>query len=282
MGLASSKQRPLAIRPTTKKEFFSTIAKQNNRIFKTLVAKDERVYNSMNAARRYNTTAPLPSDLDKSDQKTTVKVVNLDTFDCAEQLTREGRQNVTCLNMANSLHPGGGYLNGSGAQEEALCRRSTLYITIRPERLLHPIPPHGGIFSPNVLIFRTSDDTKCQLLQSEQQWWTSVISVAAVEMPRLTPEKDDYANEEDRESTRERIKAILRIAAMNGKRNLVLGALGAGAFGNPPKAVARIFKETFQEEEFTGRFEGVWFAVIERGGSENYSVFKEILDGMEF
>lgn len=86
----------------------------------------------------------------------------------------------------------------------------------------------------------------------------------------------------DYNSTIERVRTILRIAVVEGRQNLVLGSLGCGAFHNPPKSVARIFKMVFGEEEFRGRFMGVWFAVIERGGSENYEVFKEILDGMEF
>jgi hypothetical protein len=35
------------------------------------------------------------------------------------------------------------------------------------------------------------------------------------------------------------------------------------------------------EEEFRGRFEGVWFAVIERGGTGKFAIFKDVLDGLE-
>ena len=80
----------------------------------------------------------------------------------------------------------------------------------------------------------------------------------------------------------EKIRTILRIAAHEGRRNLVLGAFGCGAFGNPPTAVAGFFKDVLQEIEFRGRFEVVWFAVIERSGSQNFAIFKDALDGMEF
>jgi uncharacterized protein (TIGR02452 family) len=271
-------------RQQTKRQFFAQIARENRRLFETLINTDHRVQETYNLARQYPETTPLPP-VEKTEVEAAkpalVKVVSQDTFDCAEKLTREGVENIACLNMANSIHPGGGYLTGASAQEEALCRRSTLYLTIRPSRRLHPIPAHGGIYSPDVLVLRTSDDNRCTLLPEDKRWWTSVISVAGIAGPKLTSDLMDYAMEDERESTRERIKTILRIAAMEKRKNLVLGALGAGAFGNPPRAVARLFKEVFEQEEFKGRFEGIWFAIIERGGSENHDVFKEVLDGME-
>ena len=39
---------------------------------------------------------------------------------------------VCCLNMASHKRPGGGYLNGAGAQEENLFRRSNYYRFLEP------------------------------------------------------------------------------------------------------------------------------------------------------
>jgi uncharacterized protein (TIGR02452 family) len=265
-----------------RRRLFVKVARDNHKIFRSLIQSDSRVNESLKTAELYIHTEPLPpvTNADEDIPKTQVHVVNLDSFDCAEQLTLEGKENITVLNMASVATPGGGYLDGAGAQEEALCRRSTLYITIRRERKFHPIPPHGAIFSPDVLVIRTSDDTQCSLLPEENRWWTSVISAAAIKDPRLTPSKEDYAKEEDRDDARHRIRTILRVAALEGKKNLVLGAFGCGAYGNPTRPVAGLFKGVLKEEEFAKRFEGIWFAVIERGGSENHDVFKEVLDGM--
>jgi uncharacterized protein (TIGR02452 family) len=57
--------------------------------------------------------------------------------------------------------------------------------------------------------------------------------------------------------------------------------LGCGAFKNPPNAVANTFKDVLSEPEFTGWFEGIWFSVIERSGTDNFKIFKKALDGMQ-
>ena len=266
-----------------KRRYFAKIAKENNNaIFPSLIASDPRVKRTLTSSSLYHHTDPLtPVSNAENTPKTPVCVVNLDSFDCAEQLTLEGKQNIAVLNMASSTTPGGGYQSGASAQEEALCRRSTLFITIRRQRGFHPIPRHGAIYSPDVLVLRTSDDAQCSLLPDTSRWWTSVISAAAIDRPRLTSSKTDFAKKSDREDTKERIRTVLRVAAQEERKNLVLGAWGAGAFGNPPKAMAGLFKEVLEEVEFSKRFEGIWFAVIERGGSENYAVFKEALDGLE-
>lgn len=267
-----------------RRRFYTQIARENQKsVIPPLIESDPRVNASLTSASLYHHTDPLPPlpSTEGDPLKASIHVVNLDSYDCAESLTREGKQDIVVLNMASSTTPGGGYLSGAGAQEEALCRRSTLYITIRRQRGFHPIPPRGAIYSPDVLVFRTSDDKQCSLLPEADRWWTSVVSVAAINRPKLSRFEDDYAKDADRDDMKERIKTMLRVSALEKRKNLVLGAFGCGAFMNPPNIVAALFKAVLEEEEFKGRFEGIWFAVIERGGSGNFSVFKEVLDGLE-
>jgi uncharacterized protein (TIGR02452 family) len=211
---------------------------------------------------------------------TPVLVVPFDSLDCAESLVCEGKKNIAVLNMANADVPGGSYFDGAGAQEEALCRRSTLFMTLHGQRNFYPIPAHGAIYSPDVLILRKSDQDNCAILLPSERFWTSFISVAAIVRPRLKRTGDDFADREDRKETKERIRTLFRVAVFESRKNLVLGALGCGAFRNPPEAVAELFKEVLTEGEFVGRFEGIWFAIIERAGSQNFEVFKGILDGL--
>jgi uncharacterized protein (TIGR02452 family) len=180
--------------------------------------------------------------------------------------------------MANETTPGGGYLTGAGAQEEALCRRSSLYATIGPGHGFHPIRQPGAIFSPDVLVMRKSDEQGCEQLHPGQMWWTSVITVAAVFRPPLSISGTDFARMEDKEEMRARIKTLFRVIVWSGKKSLVLSALGCGAFGNPPEAVAQLFKEVLQEDEFCGRFQGIWFAILDRKGSRNFQAFGKVFD----
>ena len=86
-----------------------------------------------------------------------------------------------------------------------------------------------------------------------------------------------------------KIRGALRIAILKGHTKIVLGALGCGAFGNPPEDVARCFVSVFEEREFQGGwFEDIVFAVLDNAkgknggenGQGNYGIFYRALHGM--
>lgn len=68
-----------------------------------------------------------------------------------QRLVNEGRRPLV-LDMANGAVPGGAVLGGSNAQEETLCRQSTLYPALK--KLNYPLPEFGGAFVPHVQFFR--------------------------------------------------------------------------------------------------------------------------------
>jgi uncharacterized protein (TIGR02452 family) len=264
---------------------FVHIANQNRVLIRNLMQGQDqlghRLRYSRTSAALHVRPPPLQTQMYQRRPPTAkVHVVPLDSLDAADILRGKGvpESDIVVLNMANENTPGGWYLTGAGAQEEALCRRSSLYATIGPGHGFHPIRQPGAIFSPDVLVMRKSDEQGCEQLHPYQMWWTSVISVAAVFRPPLSIFGNDFARMEDKEEMRARIKTLFRVIVWSGKKSLVLSALGCGAFRNPPEAVAQLFKEVLQEDEFCGRFQGIWFAILDRRGSRNFQAFGKVFD----
>ncbi|CAJ0540129.1 Ff.00g073960.m01.CDS01 [Fusarium sp. VM40] len=229
--------------------------------------------------------------------KTTIKIVNDDSFNAAISLASSkspssGR--VAVLNMASHSSPGGGWLKGARAQEEALCYRSSLYLSLH--RRYYPWKQRMGLYSPDVVIIRSDQDSGHNLLvpnvQPSDLPVVSILSIAALRTPDVsnvvvnTPggsvTEPIFAKPGDRELTKLKMRLCLRMAAQRNHGLLVLGALGCGAFRNPPKEVARCWLEVLKEPEFQGGWwEEIWFAVFDKRGEGNLEIFEEILDGVE-
>jgi len=267
---------------------FAFIARHNlQTIFPALLSRDPELKNSISRSVHYSGTLPHTgtSTLADSRYQTKFYVVNEDSFDCAEHIVLHDpdvpREGVCVLNMASHMRAGGGWIGGAGAQEEALCRRSTLFLHIegpKNSRDGHPWYPHGptaGTWSEGVLVFRNSDADGNKMLEESETFKCNVVSVAAINGPRLTPDRKSFAKASDAELTRQKIITILRIAKLHGQKVLVLGAFGCGAFHNPPEAIAPIFYDLLTENpEFSHAFEEVWFAIIDRSGSANLRPFR--------
>ncbi|PGH10337.1 hypothetical protein GX51_00094 [Blastomyces parvus] len=231
---------------------------------------------------------------------TKIMVLEADTFDAAIQLFKDSSNNkqssapvtdVAVLNMASDFVPGGGWLSGAQAQEEALCRRSTLTASLQQH--FYPTPSNAVIYSPAVIVFR--DCLKhghglMDLSDPDSLPLVSVISMAALRRPGVIKGPNSllkFASPKDRDLTKEKMRVILRLSAWKRHRKLVLGALGCGAFRNPPEEVADCWAEVFSEPEFCGGWwEKVVFAVIDEmglgaGRHGNKGIFFGRLDGIE-
>ncbi|KAJ4983297.1 mitochondrial chaperone BCS1 [Stagonosporopsis vannaccii] len=192
------------------------------------------------------------------------------------------RGKVGVLNLASDREPGGGWrYTLSKTQEEALCYSSTLYTTLKPE--WYPFPNTGpgscaGIISPNIVVFKDTLDNDLVDLPRKEWRIVAVITVAAPCHPRLTEDGTDFADASQLHDLREKIMLILRLAASNRITKLVLGAMGCGAYGCPPSAVARELKAALAKDEFEGWFETVSFAVFASGpsGRMNFDAFTKV------
>lgn len=113
----------------------------------------------------------------------------------------------------------------------------------------------------------------------------SFISVAGMNRPDV---KDGLIAEYLVEGVKNKIRTILRIGLENGHDSLVLGALGCGAFRNPPRHVARLFHEVIEEEEFFGCYKLLIFAILDDHNAHkthnpegNFKPFAEEFSGMD-
>lgn len=210
------------------------------------------------------------NDVEALQEETVVSVENIDCLLAAEKLQKDG-YNPAVLNMANRSTPGGGVCSGAGAQEENICRRSILYPTLlqfknKLSSEAYPMDRNfGGIYSPNILVVRAEECRGYAWL--EEPFTTSFISVAGINRPSLTLE--GRLTPHMIVGTKNKIRTIFRIGLRHKHDSLVLGALGCGAFRNPPDHIAELFKEVMDEAEFKNKFKRIVFAIIEDHNSHH-------------
>ncbi len=197
------------------------------------------------------------------------------------------------LNFASAANPGGGVRKGSSAQEESLCRISTLYPCLRERRLWDNYysvnrlrcdrrNSDSVIYTPSVIVFR-GDDGEMKM-KDEREWYSvNVLSAAAPDLRDPRPGDSDYGVRRTRITGSEiyalhyrRMKRILEIASGEGNEVIVLGAFGCGAFHNPPDVVARALKTAV--EEYLCFFRTIELAVYTSPArdSRNYSAFHSV------
>lgn len=85
-----------------------------------------------------------------------------------------------------------------------------------------------------------------------------------------------YEHGKDKEMMVLKVRHILQTAKAKGVTHLVLGALGCGAYHNPPEEVARIFKREIcggRGRKGVEGFEEISFAIFDEG--VNLQAFRE-------
>ena len=216
------------------------------------------------------------------------------TFEAARAYTDDGMRTVV-LNFASAIKPGGGVEKGSVAQEEALCKSSTLYFCINTRQMWSEFyQPHREeynylhnddcIYTPNVMVFKSDTSTPSMLPQDE--WYqVNVITCAAPKLWQYTHHSDkpgegyatvEVTDEELRKIHVKRLRRILDIAAANGDEAVILGAFGCGAFHNNPDVVALAASEVI--EDYLHAFRAIEFAIYSTPRRQhNYLTFEQML-----
>ncbi len=227
-----------------------------------------------------------------ADRRGRVRVSRSKTLEAAVLLHKDwpGRK-IAVLNFASATNPGGGVRSGSSAQEESLCRCSTLYPALEQKRmwdlyygvnraLADPLHTDACIYSPGIVICKTDESVPRRLPEGD----FVPIDVITCAAPNLrekpsnayNPDAGDAVSvtpDELYELHLKRARHVLHIAAANGVELLVLGAFGCGAFRNDPNVVAKAYRDALKE--YGGYFDLIEFAVYCREReTENYDAFR--------
>ena len=260
------------------------------------IKTDKELSDSIVKAKK-NTTIFWENDYPEFDQKATcdtVITVSKDrSYEAAMRLDKlMSGSKIAVMNFANAFHAGGGVTKGSSAQEECLCRTSTLYPLLYRRSLRDTFYKHHHtlntskasdalIYTEGVIICKTDEDLPKRMPREE---WVSV-DVITVAAPDLRTKSNIHAAiigngtyMNDAELFGYHVKRAIHImtcAAAKGADTLVLGAFGCGAFQNNPEVVARAYKVAL--DEFPNVFRRIEFAVYcSPRDDTNYQVFNRI------
>lgn len=214
---------------------------------------------------------------------------NMDSFTLARKrytdfsymFTEKGSKGILVLNLANPVNPGGGVRRGAKAQEEDLCRKSSLLLSLEGRdaqkyysynRSLNTyMGSNAIIITPKVEIIK---DDKGGLLDD-----TVIVSVMTCAAPYLKDGFEGLSDQQYKQMVYDRICGMLRCAAFLGYQHLVLGAFGCGAFGNDAKVMSDLFFKALKEFDFDGMkekdmFRRIDFAVLSKDASQyNFKEF---------
>lgn len=252
----------------------------------------------------YHGETPV-SQLDASGPQ--VKLVISDVIDAASRMSARPyivrpnapkdapkAPNVGILSFASQHRPGGGFLDGANSQQEFICCRTTVYATLLDS--FYPLPDIGGVYSPDVMVFRDCTPEANELLKRDR-FFIDVISASMIRFPGDPRTRHDEYYEptctcgisycdRDREIVIRKMKAVMRIAQQKGIERLVLGAWGCGSYGNPVKEIAKLWRKVIsgsvrQRRPNAERWQGikeVVFAIPDRKMAVEFeSVFRDIL-----
>lgn len=261
-----------------------------------VIKKDSTLVESINKSIKnqlfYLNPVDIKSIMPQHDTDCPVTVTRERSIECAMKWVKRDAagSKVAVLNFASATRPGGGVATGSSAQEECICRCTTLYPCLTTKeaevRFYDPHRKNVGplhnddiIYTPDVAIIKNDD---YDLLG--EPLFIDVITCAAPNLREKNVSNYNQEREPAPDISPEELKAlhvararqILNAAVQNFVDVLVLGAFGCGAFRNDPEVVAAAYKEVLPE--YRKYFKAIEFAVYCRGkDTENYEAFKKEL-----
>ena len=219
-----------------------------------------------------SSTADMASDAVTLPIRRKVEITQEDSVDAVFRLASTGSR-VGLLNFASGLHRGGGFDLGASAQEEALCRASTLIAALESTRadlfyernaLAEPLFTDTLIFSPGVPFIRRDGELVADPVLADVFTLAAPRADAAWSRGMAIPATLLY----------DRLSGLLAATQMRSLDHLILGAWGCGAYANDSRAVARAFRSAL--ESSVDAPPSVTFAVLDRSSErEIIGAFEE-------
>jgi uncharacterized protein (TIGR02452 family) len=227
--------------------------------------------------RRESLALPLNS------ASASIEVRNETTLAGAARLLSENpRASLAALNFASAKNPGGGFLNGSEAQEESLARSSALYASLRraPEYYEghrwsnSSLYSDAMILSPGCPVFRDDDG---RLLKFP--FHVTFITSAAPNAGAIARNQPELISEIP-SALAQRAEFVLALAASAGCDSLVLGAWGCGVFNNDADMVAETFANLLTPDGvWTRRFARIVFSILDKNSAqETFTAFQRAFE----
>lgn len=148
---------------------------------------------------------------------------------------------LAVLDFASFVNPGGGYIRGAWAQEEALCAESFLYNVLEKQGDWYGENRRRNI---NCELYRNRGLVvpKVRFTREKLHAYADVLVVAA---PNARRSRQEYHVKDEVlvRAMRERIRFALDAVDALGHKKVVLGAWGCGVFGWETDVVAELFRE---------------------------------------
>ncbi|MCC8041933.1 MAG: TIGR02452 family protein [Oscillospiraceae bacterium] len=231
--------------------------------------------NDIESLRTKNSSSSESIETQAQDTHCAFSCKNSDALVLAQQKYRdleaygERPPKILVLNLASASQAGGQTRKGASAQEEDLCRRTSLLLSLESDNaskyydynnaLKSRMGSNSTILSPYVEVVK--DFSLKSLFQPFQ---ISVMSCAA---PMVRLGLEGMSKQQYEDMLYNRILGMLTVAASQNYRHLILGAFGCGIYGNDAATVSDLFDNAirsfnYREKSSDRLFYSIDFAVL--------------------
>ena len=191
------------------------------------------------------------------------EVVQMST---TEDIYELGHNNCIALNFASYKNPGGGFLKGSGAQEESLCHESWLYNILARQTDYYDWNkkhPNRGLYHDPALC-----TPEVEFAYGRKKAIAAILTCAAPNRSIIVKGYKNFTEEENYKVLHDRMLFMSKICSLRKKDVLILGAWGCGVFKQDPETVARLIRNT--------TWRGVKKIVLAIIDKPTYEIFKKV------